>query len=155
MNFDFHFAASTSSVSSESSTSPCMFEAYERQTDSFECLMNGSIVTNHSNIHVDTNTDSNKVFGHLNEISDFNNVQSSKSNKSDLANQYIERVNFPNDYAESINKFEYVIMAPTSPAVKINEDTLTYLNQGQNYELKLNRIQNQKHLQVIYFILNH
>ncbi len=39
----------------------------------------------------------------------------------------------------SFNKFQYVLIAPTSPAVKINEDTLTYLNQGQNYELKLSR----------------
>ena len=35
------------------------------------------------------------------------------------------------------NKFQYFLMAPTSPAVKTNEDTLTYLNQGQNYELRL------------------
>jgi hypothetical protein len=37
----------------------------------------------------------------------------------------------------SSNKFQYILMAPTSPGVKISEDTLTYLNQGQNYELKM------------------
>ena len=35
------------------------------------------------------------------------------------------------------SKFQYILLAPTSPAVKTNEDTLTYLNQGQNYELRL------------------
>lgn len=28
-------------------------------------------------------------------------------------------------------------MAPTSPAAKVNEESLTYLNQGQNYDLRL------------------
>jgi hypothetical protein len=40
---------------------------------------------------------------------------------------------------EAIGKFQFTLMAPTSPAVKTNEDTLTYLNQGQNYELRLCR----------------
>ncbi len=31
-------------------------------------------------------------------------------------------------------------MVPTSPAVKLNEDTLTYLNQGQSYEIKINKV---------------
>lgn len=48
-------------------------------------------------------------------------------------------VKFSNDFQNTINKFQYILMAPTSPAVKINEDTLTYLNQGQNYELRLTR----------------
>ena len=162
MNFDFHFAASTSSVSSESSTSPCMFETYERQADSFECLMNGSMVTSHSGIPlqhdpktehdlIQTNFNNRSNFNEIND--DFNVHQTNKVNKSEIQNQFIERVNFPSDYSESINKFQYVIMAPTSPAVKINEDTLTYLNQGQNYELKLNRIQqSQKHLQQVSWI---
>lgn len=37
-----------------------------------------------------------------------------------------------------LNRFQYIIMAPTSPAVKCSEETLTYLNQGQSYELKMN-----------------
>lgn len=32
--------------------------------------------------------------------------------------------------------FQVLLMAPTSPAAKVNEETLTYLNQGQNYELR-------------------
>uniref|UniRef100_UPI00358F764A upstream-binding protein 1-like isoform X2 n=1 Tax=Myxine glutinosa TaxID=7769 RepID=UPI00358F764A len=33
--------------------------------------------------------------------------------------------------------FQYVLCAPTSPAVKLHEDTLTYLNQGQSYEIRM------------------
>lgn len=38
------------------------------------------------------------------------------------------------------NGFQYVLGAATSPAVKINEETLTYLNQGQSYEIKLKKL---------------
>uniref|UniRef100_A0AAY5EK49 Upstream-binding protein 1 n=1 Tax=Electrophorus electricus TaxID=8005 RepID=A0AAY5EK49_ELEEL len=33
--------------------------------------------------------------------------------------------------------FQYVLCAATSPAVKLQEETLTYLNQGQSYEIRL------------------
>lgn len=35
------------------------------------------------------------------------------------------------------SRFQFVLVAATSPAVKCTEETLTYLNQGQSYELKL------------------
>lgn len=53
----------------------------------------------------------------------------------------------------SIFRFQYVLSAPTSPATKVNEETLTYLNQGQTYELKVKRIggnQNNQHDQKYY-----
>ncbi|XP_065370405.1 transcription factor CP2 isoform X2 [Calliphora vicina] len=37
-------------------------------------------------------------------------------------------------------KFQYILGAATSIATKNNEDTLTYLNQGQSYEIKLKKI---------------
>lgn len=37
-------------------------------------------------------------------------------------------------------RFQYVLAAATSTATKINEDTLTYLNQGQSYEIKLKKL---------------
>ncbi|XP_067934702.1 transcription factor CP2-like [Watersipora subatra] len=37
--------------------------------------------------------------------------------------------------------FQYVLAAPTSPASKVNDETLTYLNQGQMYELKVKRVE--------------
>ncbi|XP_039592246.1 upstream-binding protein 1 isoform X5 [Polypterus senegalus] len=33
--------------------------------------------------------------------------------------------------------FQYVLCASTSPAVKLHEETLTYLNQGQSYEIRM------------------
>ncbi|KAG9349100.1 hypothetical protein JZ751_029420 [Albula glossodonta] len=33
--------------------------------------------------------------------------------------------------------FQYILSAPTSPAVKTHEETLTYLNQGQSYEIRM------------------
>ncbi|XP_036400823.1 transcription factor CP2-like protein 1 [Megalops cyprinoides] len=33
--------------------------------------------------------------------------------------------------------FQYVLCAATSPAVKTHEETLTYLNQGQSYEIRM------------------
>ncbi|XP_065167063.1 transcription factor CP2-like protein 1 isoform X3 [Atheta coriaria] len=37
-------------------------------------------------------------------------------------------------------RFQYVLAAATSIATKLNEDTLTYLNQGQSYEIKLKKL---------------
>lgn len=37
-------------------------------------------------------------------------------------------------------RFQYVLAAATSIATKQNEDTLTYLNQGQSYEVKLKKL---------------
>ena len=36
--------------------------------------------------------------------------------------------------------FQYVLAAATSIATKLNEETLTYLNQGQSYEIKLKKL---------------
>ena len=61
--------------------------------------------------------------------------------------QHHHQISKPFDYTSNnifnplFNTFQFVLMAPTSPAVKINEDSLTYLNQGQNYELKFCKIQ--------------
>ncbi|CAG9854274.1 unnamed protein product [Phyllotreta striolata] len=38
------------------------------------------------------------------------------------------------------SRFQYVLAAATSIATKQNEDTLTYLNQGQSYEIKLKKL---------------
>lgn len=37
-------------------------------------------------------------------------------------------------------RFQYILAAATSIATKNNEETLTYLNQGQSYEIKLKKI---------------
>ncbi|CAH1776281.1 unnamed protein product [Owenia fusiformis] len=38
------------------------------------------------------------------------------------------------------NGYQYIMSAATSPATKLNEETLTYLNQGQSYEVKLKKL---------------
>lgn len=71
------------------------------------------------------------------QLASANNLTSAGSNQ--FSNGSESKGRFSTDYLNSLNKFQSVLMAPTSPAVKVNEDTLTYLNQGQNYELKLSR----------------
>ncbi|XP_069080725.1 transcription factor CP2-like protein 1 isoform X1 [Pleurodeles waltl] len=36
-----------------------------------------------------------------------------------------------------LSPFQYVLCSSTSPAVKLHEESLTYLNQGQSYEIRL------------------
>ena len=73
-----------------------------------------------------------------------NSNNNSNNNHNNNYNNYMneKNVKFSNEFLNTLNKFQYVLMAPTSPAVKSNEETLTYLNQGQNYELRLNRFNN-------------
>ncbi|KAJ8683910.1 hypothetical protein QAD02_019702 [Eretmocerus hayati] len=37
-------------------------------------------------------------------------------------------------------RFQYILAAATSIATKVNEETLTYLNQGQSYEIKMKKL---------------
>lgn len=41
---------------------------------------------------------------------------------------------------QSMPPLQYMLSAPTSPATKIHEETLTYLNQGQSYEVRLKKL---------------
>ncbi len=40
----------------------------------------------------------------------------------------------------SDTSFQCVLNAATSPATKLDEETLTYLNQGQSYELRIKKL---------------
>lgn len=42
-----------------------------------------------------------------------------------------EESNLPPENENKILPFQYVLCAPTSPAIKLHDETLTYLNQGQ------------------------
>uniref|UniRef100_A0A7N8XY87 Transcription factor CP2 n=1 Tax=Mastacembelus armatus TaxID=205130 RepID=A0A7N8XY87_9TELE len=53
-----------------------------------------------------------------------------------------EESNLPPDTDNKILPFQYVLCASTSPAVKLHDETLTYLNQGQSYEIRM--IDNRK-----------
>ncbi|XP_030644631.1 upstream-binding protein 1 isoform X2 [Chanos chanos] len=48
-----------------------------------------------------------------------------------------EDVSVPVESDSKNPPFQYVLCAATSPAVKLHEETLTYLNQGQSYEIRL------------------
>ena len=39
-----------------------------------------------------------------------------------------------------VDSFQCILNAATSPATKVNEETLTYLNQGKSYELRLKKL---------------
>jgi len=41
---------------------------------------------------------------------------------------------------ESDSRFQYILAAPTSIATKTGEPSLTYLNQGQSYEIKIKKL---------------
>uniref|UniRef100_A0A671N8H9 Transcription factor CP2 n=1 Tax=Sinocyclocheilus anshuiensis TaxID=1608454 RepID=A0A671N8H9_9TELE len=48
-----------------------------------------------------------------------------------------EESNLPPESDDKILPFQYVLCAATSPAVKLHDETLTYLNQGQSYEIRM------------------
>ncbi|KAL7989805.1 hypothetical protein Chor_012471 [Crotalus horridus] len=48
-----------------------------------------------------------------------------------------EESSLPTDNENKILPFQYVLCAATSPAVKLHDETLTYLNQGQSYEIRM------------------
>ncbi|XP_035287417.1 upstream-binding protein 1 isoform X5 [Anguilla anguilla] len=48
-----------------------------------------------------------------------------------------EDSSLPPDSETKNPPFQYVLCASTSPAVKLHDETLTYLNQGQSYEIRM------------------
>ena len=62
---------------------------------------------------------------------------SSSKQKSSVAS--VDKVDSLNDTLGG-DKFQYIMAASTSLATKINEPTITYLNQGQAYEVRLKKL---------------
>ncbi|KAK2513798.1 hypothetical protein Q9233_015325 [Columba guinea] len=48
-----------------------------------------------------------------------------------------EESSLPPENENKILPFQYVLCAATSPAIKLHDETLTYLNQGQSYEIRM------------------
>uniref|UniRef100_H3DHV3 Upstream-binding protein 1 n=1 Tax=Tetraodon nigroviridis TaxID=99883 RepID=H3DHV3_TETNG len=48
-----------------------------------------------------------------------------------------EKTSLPPENETKNPPFQYVLCAATSPAVKLHDETLTYLNQGQSYEVRM------------------
>uniref|UniRef100_A0A7N5P3Q3 Grh/CP2 DB domain-containing protein n=1 Tax=Ailuropoda melanoleuca TaxID=9646 RepID=A0A7N5P3Q3_AILME len=61
------------------------------------------------------------------------------SDKESLPLSYLKQEELPNIPSSEppCPAFQYVLCAATSPAVKQQEETLTYLNQGQSYEVRM------------------
>jgi hypothetical protein len=132
-----------SSVSSSSNSS----------SSSFSYNMNNvSNRFNHQHQHTQLQHQLNQQ--NMQQTNGNSNLDYSYSANSSPSNSYLSNKKFIKQDTTSLNdinyvsdknqasfandsKFQYVLLAPTSPAVKTNEDTLTYLNQGQNYELRL------------------
>ena len=61
-------------------------------------------------------------------------------NMSEVLNLPIFKQESQNSINHGLPPLQYMLCAPTSPATKVYEETLTYLNQGQSYEIKLKKI---------------
>ncbi|KAJ8924154.1 hypothetical protein NQ315_006938 [Exocentrus adspersus] len=71
----------------------------------------------------------------LHNVMDSNNLTTSPNSQDNYAVTSTNYNLMIEDY-----RFQYVLAAATSIATKQNEDTLTYLNQGQSYEIKLKKL---------------
>lgn len=81
----------------------------------------------------------------ISENSDQQQQQSSAGNSSSGSSipSFLEQMGTNETLSRGINddfRFQYVLAAATSIATKSNEETLTYLNQGQSYEIKLKKL---------------
>ena len=98
----------------------------------------------YDNLNFMINSQKKSETSYLPSVNSFSNNFTTDKNlgsTSSPCNYLLEKnTNFNGDYLNSSNKIQYLLMAHTSPAVKVNEETLTYLNQGQSYELKFNKL---------------
>lgn len=81
-----------------------------------------------------TTASSSSSNGLANFLEQFNGNQGNDNNES--SNGQNVRAHHSSDEF----RFQYVLAAATSIATKSNEETLTYLNQGQSYEIKLKKL---------------
>ena len=149
MNFDFSFGSSGSSTNSSrgAATTP-------DTSSTFDCLLNG-VVVGETNLIVDSAVAAGDTMSKSDDedacqpsLCRYANGYMQNLNCKNVANNFDyekpQGFRFADDYLGTINKFSYVLMAPTSPAVKLNEESLTYLNQGQNYELRIRQVNTTK-----------
>lgn len=77
---------------------------------------------------------------HLDDNPQRNDDGTNNESVTNVAHQYHAQESMFGLEHTSKQKFQYVLAAPISVATKLNEDTMTYLNQGQAYEIKLENI---------------
>lgn len=100
-------------------------------------VMNGGVGNIQSNEQQGgANGSSSSSNGLANFLDQFGNGNQGNENNEPNNNGQNPRVHHPTDEY----RFQYVLAAATSIATKSNEETLTYLNQGQSYEIKLKKL---------------
>ncbi|KAM7344722.1 transcription factor CP2 like gemini [Cochliomyia hominivorax] len=112
------------------------------EQSSGEKLNKNDIIENHCILEQNSNT--NKVNNLNNEQARNNSMPPHHQLLTVVDASKIEQIPGVRDISSTSNsddyKFQYILAAATSIATKNNEDTLTYLNQGQSYEIKLKKI---------------
>ena len=110
------------------------------------CLPVTSSQTNTTSSHDGSNNHNvfNNTLHHLLGTSTYSSLQNNIENKlvsspSPLSQDSYNVTSSSNHFGED-SRFQYVLAAATSIATKVNDDTLTYLNQGQSYEIKLKKL---------------
>uniref|UniRef100_A0A915IVW2 Grh/CP2 DB domain-containing protein n=1 Tax=Romanomermis culicivorax TaxID=13658 RepID=A0A915IVW2_ROMCU len=82
--------------------------------------------------------------GSLSGLSDLNNTSGYMNDMLELVKrqsmQAASSSSMQATPSNSENYFQFILMAPTSSAVKIQEEPLTYLNQSQSYEIKCKKL---------------
>lgn len=99
---------------------------------------------NSNNLHgqtVNSGTNNNSTSNSLRSFFDQNGYEqnTNSNNNSGGGNSGGTSGNQSKNYSDD-SRFQYVLAAATSIATKSNEETLTYLNQGQSYEIKLKKL---------------
>ncbi|CAH1113968.1 unnamed protein product [Psylliodes chrysocephalus] len=103
--------------------------------------------TRHSNMAINSTMDDNQNMFN-NTINQLLSQESLAGLHNVIENNSLASPNSQDSYSVSStnynliedSRFQYVLAAATSIATKQNEDTLTYLNQGQSYEIKLKKL---------------
>ncbi|XP_060517070.1 transcription factor CP2-like protein 1 isoform X2 [Cylas formicarius] len=98
--------------------------------------VNNSIEDGNQNVFNNTINQllSQSALANLHNVIESNNLSPSSNSQDNYA---VSSTNY--NLIEDC-RFQYVLAAATSIATKQNEDTLTYLNQGQSYEIKLKKL---------------
>nr|CAG4641075.1 EOG090X0AJ3 [Eulimnadia texana] len=73
-------------------------------------------------------------------MSGCSSVQQPASDVFNSSEKYVKYNRLNEADANADNRFQYVLAAATSIATKLNEESLTYLNQGQPYEIKMKKL---------------
>lgn len=96
--------------------------------------------------HINSNNANESVVNFQQMLHENNNGYSEKLNDNSgvgsrvMTPPQIDKPLIASAYSTDDTRFQYVLAAATSIATKNNEDTLTYLNQGQSYEIKLKKL---------------